>query len=296
VACDVGQGDALVLNAGPSTAVMIDTGPDPRAASRCLRRLHVRRVPLVILTHLHADHVEGLPGVLPGRHVQQIEIGPLDEPAVERARVVRWAAAARVPIVRAVVGEVRHAGEAQWRVLAPDHAHHGTNSDPNNSSLVLRLTASGGRTVLLTGDVEKEAQQALLDLGIPWRADVLKVPHHGSSHQQSEFLRAVHPQITLTSVGAGNPFGHPSPATIGQLVSEGARSYRTDHDGDIALIDRGGVLSSEARHGPGLVAPALQPQGLETIPGTLLTARAAALSRLPVNWCGSPVLSARDPP
>jgi competence protein ComEC len=158
VACDVGQGDGLVLNAGPHAGVVIDTGPDPRAMDRCLRRLHVRRVPLVVLTHLHADHVEGLPGVLRGRHVAQIEVGPLDEPVVEHARVVRWAADARVPVVQAAVGEARQAGAAWWRVLAPDHAHRGTNSDPNNSSLVLRLTATGGRTVLLTGDVEKEAQ------------------------------------------------------------------------------------------------------------------------------------------
>jgi competence protein ComEC len=297
VACDVGQGDALVLNAGPHTGVVIDTGPDPRAVDRCLRRLHVHRVPLVVLTHLHADHVEGLPGVLRGRPVAQIEVGPLDEPVVERARVVRWAADAHVPILRAVVGEVRTAGAARWQVLAPDHAHHGTNSDPNNSSLVLRLTAAGGRTVLLTGDVEKEAQQALLDLGVPLRADVLKVPHHGSDHQLPEFLAAVHPQITMTSVGAGNPFGHPSPATIRRLVDAGARSYRTDRDGDVALVDRAGVLSSEASSGPGTVARPSRATGLELIPGTTLTARAADLSRLPVNWCGETQQArARDPP
>jgi competence protein ComEC len=296
VACDVGQGDGLVLNAGPHTGVVIDTGPDPRAMDRCLRRLHVRRVPLVVLTHLHADHVQGLPGVLRGRHVAQIEVGPLNEPVVEQARVVRWAADAHVPVAAAVVGEVRRAGDSQWQVLAPDHAHRGTNSDPNNSSLVLRLTAAGGRTVLLTGDVEKEAQQALMDLGVPLTADVLKVPHHGSSHQLPEFLRAVHPRLTMTSVGAGNPFGHPSPATIGQLVRDGARSYRTDRDGDVALIDRGGVLTSEARRGSGLVAPRPAAAGLEQIPGTTLTARAADLSRLPQNWCGSDrPARARDP-
>jgi competence protein ComEC len=292
VACDVGQGDGLVLNAGRHAGVVIDTGPDPRAMDRCLRRLHVRRVPLVVLTHLHADHVEGLPGVLRGRHVAQIEVGPLDEPVVEHARVVRWAADARVPVVQAAVGEARQAGAAWWRVLAPDHAHRGTNSDPNNSSLVLRLTATGGRTVLLTGDVEKEAQQALLDLGVPLQADVLKVPHHGSSHQLPEFLSAVHPRLTMTSVGAGNPFGHPSAATIGELVRGGARSYRTDQDGDVALVDRGGVLSSEARHGPGTIASPPHATGLELIPGTTLTARASDLSRLPANWC-SP---GRDPP
>jgi competence protein ComEC len=296
IACDVGQGDALVLNAGPHAGVVIDTGPDPRAVDRCLRRLHVRRVPLVVLTHLHADHVEGLPGVLRGREVAQIQVGPLDEPVVEHARVVRWASDAHVPVVRAVVGETRVAGSARWQVLAPDHAHRGTNSDPNNSSLVLRLTAAGGRTVLLTGDVEKEAQQSLLDLGVPLTADVLKVPHHGSSHQTPEFLAAVHPRITMTSVGAGNPFGHPSPATIGALVRRGARSYRTDRDGDIALIDRDGVLASEARHGGGTVAQPTRADDLEQIPGTTLTATAASLSRLAVNWCGSPAGNARAPP
>ncbi|MDT7572394.1 MAG: competence protein ComEC [Actinomycetota bacterium] len=297
VGCDVGQGDALVLNAGRHTGVVIDTGPDPRAVDRCLHRLHIRRVPLVVLTHLHADHVEGLPGVLRGRHVAQIEVGPLDEPVVEHARVLRWAADAHVPIARAAVGEVRAAAAARWQVLAPDHAHHGTNSDPNNSSLVLRLTAAGGRVVLLTGDVEKEAQQALLDLGVPLQADVLKVPHHGSSHQLPEFLDAVHPRLTVTSVGAGNPFGHPSAATIGRLVRAGARSYRTDRDGDIALVDRGGVLSSEARHGAGLIASPRKANRLEAIPGTTLTARSTSLSRLSANWCGgAPSPVGRGPP
>jgi competence protein ComEC len=297
VACDVGQGDGLVLAAGSRTAVVIDTGPDPAAMDRCLHRLGIRRVPLVILTHLHADHVEGLPGVLRGRAVGQIEIGPLDEPPVERARVLRWSAAAHVPVVRATAGEERRAGQARWQVLAPDHAHHGTDSDPNNSSLVLRLTAAGGVSVLLTGDVEQEAQRALLDLGIPLQADVLKVPHHGSSHQLPEFLDAVGARLTMTSVGADNPFGHPSPLTIGHLVASGARSYRTDRDGDVALIQRGGRLSAEARRGTGTIASQPPAGGLETIPGTRLTAPASALSRLPINWCGSPErASVRGPP
>ena len=67
VACDVGQGDGLVLNAGPARAVVVDAGPDPAAMDGCLRRLGVERVPLVVLTHFHADHVDGLDGVLRGR-------------------------------------------------------------------------------------------------------------------------------------------------------------------------------------------------------------------------------------
>lgn len=296
VACDVGQGDALVLAAGPHAAVVIDTGPDPRAMDGCLRRLGARRVPLVILTHLHADHVEGLPGVLRGRTVDQIAVGPLDEPAVERARVLRWASERHVSVVRAQVGLEGIAGQAVWRVLAPATAHRGTDSDPNNSSLVLRLTAAGGTTVLLTGDVEREAQQALLDLGVPLQADVLKTPHHGSSHQLPEFLDAVGARITLTSVGAQNPYGHPSTGTLRRLIDLGARSYRTDRDGDIALVSRGGVLSSAARRGEGTTARPSAATGLERVPGTTFTAPVAQLMALPGTWCGSPPPSARSPP
>ena len=96
--CDVGQGDALVIAVSPGTAVVVDAGPDPPAIDRCLRRLGVRRVPIVLLTHLHADHVEGLPGVLRGRRVGEVATSGYDEPAGELARVRRWTERADVPL------------------------------------------------------------------------------------------------------------------------------------------------------------------------------------------------------
>jgi competence protein ComEC len=69
VMCDVGQGDALVLATGPHQAAVIDAGPDPAVVDRCLSRLAVDTVPVLMLTHFHADHVDGLPGVLAGRRV-----------------------------------------------------------------------------------------------------------------------------------------------------------------------------------------------------------------------------------
>jgi competence protein ComEC len=252
VACDVGQGDAQVLSLGDGSAVVVDVGPDPRLVDACLRRLDVERVPLVLLTHLHADHVEGLPGVLRDRAVGQLQVGPLDEPPAQWRRVRGWAQDRGVPVLPAAVGEVRSADGLRWEVLAPARAYRGTNSDPNNSSVVLRVRA-GPITVLLTGDVEPDAQRDLLGRGVDLRADVLKVPHHGSSHQHDAFLRAVGARVAVTGVGADNTYGHPSAETLGLLLAGGSRSYRTDRDGDVALVLRDGRLLTSGRDGPGEV-------------------------------------------
>ncbi len=258
VACDVGQGDALALRAGPGQAVLIDAGPDARAVDHCLRRIHVLAVPLVLLTHLHADHVDGLPGVL-RRPVGQVEIGPLDLPSAQASDVRRETAAAGVPLVRAGLGEVREVGGARWQVIAPERVYQGTSSDPNNVSLVLRVEVAG-LVLLLTGDIEPTAQTDLLATGRDLRADVLKVPHHGSSHQLPAFLAAVRPRVSLTSVGAGNTYGHPAAATLALLRAQGARSFRTDQDGAIAVAGEAGSLRVVGTDGRGTAdGPQLAP-------------------------------------
>jgi competence protein ComEC len=176
VACDVGQGDGIAISVGRGSAVLVDAGPEPRAIDRCLRRLHVSALPLVVLTHLHADHVDGLPGALRRRAVGHVEIGPLDDPPRQLDRVTGWASGAGAEVVRAGLGETRVAGSVRWQVLAPARLYRGTTSDPNNTSVVVRLEVSG-ISVLLTGDVEPEAQRDLLASGQPLEADVLKVPH-----------------------------------------------------------------------------------------------------------------------
>lgn len=245
VACDVGQGDALVLNAGDGSVVVVDTGPEPRLVDRCLDRLDVERVALVVLTHLHADHSDGLAGVLDGRSVGQVEIGPVVPDGAQYAEVRRTAAADAVPVVAAAYATSRHVGALAWDVLGPAPGVASTDESgtaQNNSSIVLLVHTNGIR-LLLTGDVEPEAQAALLPWGQLLHADVLKVPHHGSRFQDPRFLEAVGARVALISVGADNDYGHPSVDTVEILEDNGARVMRTDRDGDVALVVRDGQLS-----------------------------------------------------
>ncbi|OCC10452.1 ComEC/Rec2 family competence protein [Streptomyces sp. PTY087I2] len=250
--CDVGQGDAMVLAAGEGTGVVVDAGPDPRAVDRCLRDLAVTRVPLVVLTHFHADHVRGLPGVLRGRAVGAIQTTSLEEPPEQAAFVRRTAAAARVPTVRAVAGEQRRSGPVEWRVLWPRPGPGGAGQamvrEANDSSVTLRVRAAGGLTLLLLGDLEPPAQRELLrGPEAPGPVDVLKVAHHGSAFQDAGLLHSVRPRLALISCGADNPYGHPSPRTLAALGAAGARVLRTDTDGPIAVAGEGKELRAVGR-------------------------------------------------
>ncbi|HVE64330.1 MAG TPA: DNA internalization-related competence protein ComEC/Rec2 [Mycobacteriales bacterium] len=247
-ACDVGQGDGIVVR-GRSAVLVVDTGPEPAAMSRCLDDLGVGDISALVLTHLHADHVEGLPGALQGRDVAEIVTGPLDEPLEEWARVRRWADESGVRIRRAAAGERWTVGDLAVAVLGPAAAFRGTSSDPNNSSLVLAVEV-GATRLLLTGDIETPAQQAVLSAATSeqLRADVLKTAHHGSSRQVAGFAAGVGASVAVTSVGADNPYGHPAPATMAALDALGMRSLRTDRHGDV-VVGRApsGVLFAAAR-------------------------------------------------
>ncbi|MEV4557300.1 ComEC/Rec2 family competence protein [Kitasatospora sp. NPDC049285] len=251
--CDIGQGDMTVLQVAPGTAVVVDAGPDPKTADGCLRTLGVTRVPVLIVTHFHADHAEGVPGVLRGRAVGAIEVTTLDEPAGERDRVVRWAADDRVPVLRAHRGERRSAGpELSWQVLWPGPDPAPDAPGPNNASIAILATlgpAADPLRVVLLGDLEPPAQSTLLTPGqplaqaSPGRVDVLKVAHHGSANQDWSLLAALHPRLALISCGTGNPYGHPAPQTVTALRALGATVLRTDRSGDIAVLGGHGDLA-----------------------------------------------------
>ncbi|MFJ9742444.1 ComEC/Rec2 family competence protein [Streptomyces sp. NPDC101166] len=245
--CDVGQGDATVLAAGAGTGVVVDAGPDPVLVDRCLRALGVTRVPLVVLTHFHADHVAGLPGVLRGRAVGAIGTTEFEEPADQAEFVRREARERGVPMVRAAAGERRRVGALDWEVLWPPPATTAAAEPdgPNDASVTL-LVRTAGLRMLLLGDLEPPAQRALLRspaaATLAGGVDVLKVAHHGSAYQDPDLIRTLAPRIALISCGADNRYGHPAPGTVAALRASGAVVLRTDRDGALAVAGTGAEL------------------------------------------------------
>jgi competence protein ComEC len=250
VACDVGQGDGLVLNAGDGGAVVVDAGPDPTAIDRCLRRLGVERVPLVVLTHFHADHVDGLEGVLAGRQVGAVEVTPLADPLSGVRLVQAVAARAGVPVRRASYGETGRLGQLTWQVVAPSGPPSpDSESPPNDSSLVLLVQTRGIR-ILLMGDEEESSQTRLERETGGVRADVLKVAHHGSASQDPDLVRGLGARLAVISVGVDNDYGHPAPSLMALLREARMRVARTDEGGDIAVTVRDGTLGVRERGQP----------------------------------------------
>ena len=242
IMCDVGQGDSMLIRIDDVTAIVVDTGPDPAFEQRCIQRAGIAHVPVVVLTHFHADHVEGLPGLLAVTQPGLLEVSPLAEPVAEARRVKRWAAAAGSAIHLAAPADVVHVGPVAMTVVWPQRILRGLGSDPNNASVTMVASVDGIR-VLLGGDLETAAQQAVLASGQIAAVDVVKVPHHGSAKQSPDWARVTRPRFALIGVGVDNDYGHPWPGTVRQYQAVGATIGRTDVDGDLAIVkSSAGVL------------------------------------------------------
>jgi competence protein ComEC len=203
--CDIGQGDLLVINLGSDRAIVIDVGPDPQEADRCLRQLGIRDIPLLILTHSHADHVGGLTGVTKNRKIGTTWYGNV------------------------TTGTRTSIGGIDIQVLWPDTTSGYT---PNNSSISVVLR-SKNFTLFAGGDIEPLAQERLISqVG---EVDIYKVSHHGSKFQDLTLLQELSPAIAIISVGSENSYGHPAPETVDALSDLGAKVLRTDIDGAIAI-------------------------------------------------------------
>jgi competence protein ComEC len=243
---DVGQGDAALVTSPGGATILVDAGPDPTQVATELAALGVERLDLAVATHPHADHITGFPEVFARIPVGLVLEPGCDEPSPSYAAFLRALADEHLPVRHPRAGEVLRVGDLRVEVLAPRACAQGTDSDPNNDSIVLRISL-GEDVVLLAGDAEEPSQQEMLEAGAPLAADVLKVPHHGGDTSLPEFFRQVGARVAVVSVGQPNDYGHPVPSVLAELRAAGSTVLRTDRLGDIVVTfsPQGLLLASE---------------------------------------------------
>ncbi|MDI3298306.1 MAG: ComEC/Rec2 family competence protein [Bacillota bacterium] len=256
----VGQGDAALLRMPDGFSLLVDAGPERApGVAEILRRMRIRRLEAVAVSHADADHAGGLPDLLRSLPVGELWLGdppaPGDRVLAEAVALARERGIALRHLEEGWVG--RRAG-LEIRALNPPRSTD-LAWEQNDRSLVLELLLdppAAGRpaapadraappglqsSLLFTGDLPAEGEARILRRSGALRGELLKVAHHGAaSSTSSPWLETVRPREAVVSVGP-NPYGHPAPATLARLLAAGARLWRTDRDGAVvARLGAGG--------------------------------------------------------
>jgi competence protein ComEC len=270
---DVGQGDAALLTMPDGTTLLIDAGGRPSfqghqkfdeetaddvepfardarsigeaVVSEYLWWRGLDHVDYILATHADADHIDGLNDVARNFQVRAALVARAPASDVEYARFAESARRNAVPVYMIGRGDVFNFGAATLQVLWPLRVDNLNAHSANNDSIVLRVR-DGARTFLLTGDIEKEAETALVSAESDMACDVLKVAHHGSKTSSTQrFVDATHPKLAIISVGLTSPFGHPRPEVVGRWQASGAEVLTTGKRGTITISTDGNDLQIE---------------------------------------------------
>lgn len=238
---DVGQGDGAFIRTCSGKTVLIDGGPESAGENTVVPFLldyGASKVDLVVVTHGHDDHVQGLLPVL-----EDFKVGSLVVPDVDFEEglltAVEIAEKRKIPVEKCEKGDTITLDDRTYiEVLHPKKGAYINDSNQNNNSLVLKLNYEDV-SILFTGDIEKEAEKLLFEDAVDLEADVLKVAHHGSSTSSTEeFLDMVDPDAVIISVGKNN-FGHPSEEVLERMDIKDLYVLRTDICGAIVLKSYG---------------------------------------------------------
>jgi competence protein ComEC len=239
VSCDVGQGDATVIRSQGLTA-LIDVGRRPSPVKRCLDRLNVTHIDLLVLTHFDLDHVGGLDGAIENRTVDKALITSFNDERPAASITWRKLSAIASETIRAGTGLSGTFGEFNWQVLSP-HLGAAEAEDSNDASVTM-LFSSAYLVFLGLADLGERGQMRLASESANWLGEgfgevplIVKVAHHGSRDQYPELYEHLRPRVALFSSGAGNEYGHPTDRSLAMVRSAGASVFRTDRDGSIAI-------------------------------------------------------------
>lgn len=239
LACDVGQGDATILRSRGEVAV-IDVGREPLKINRCLKRLGITHISILVLTHFDLDHVGGLAGAVAGRRVDRALVTDFRDPRpgafLANLALHRFG----ITVQKVHLGKTGTLGKFHWLVLSP-HPDGAGSSDSNDGSVSMYFT-NGSVGIFTMADLPATGQRRLIsERGRWWNKSlaalptILKVSHHGSADQEPAFIRWVHPLISTISVGAGNSYGHPTQRALGLLRRYSRVTLRTDLLGGISI-------------------------------------------------------------
>ncbi len=261
---DVGQGDSILVQTPGGRNMLIDTGGRPgefdsgtgtgdQIVEPYLRKAGVHRLDLLVLSHPHEDHCGGAAWLIKRFPVKMalVSYAGAEADGGGRAEGVPAAytalldnlAARDVPVKVPLPGDrIALDGAIKIEVLSPvEGASMSSEADLNNSSLIIKVSY-GRRSFIFTGDAELDEQKGLLREEADLKADVLKVPHHGSRSLLPDLVDRINPEAAVISVGAHNTFGHPAQGTLDMLDSAGATIYRTDLDGAVIVRTDGNNL------------------------------------------------------
>ena len=261
---DVGQGDSALITTAEGTTFLIDGGGRPsingksatandddeefqrdarsigeRVVSEYLWSRGVDTVDYVVATHADADHIDGLNDVMRNFHVRGAIVArtPGDDP--EFHRFAETAMETGVAIETISAGDVMRIGNVAFEVLWPPPTADAQAPSRNDDSIVLRLRA-GERAFLFTGDIEKDAEAAMLKAGADLRSDVVKVPHHGSrTSSTASFVGSTGAPLAIISVGRTSIFGHPNKDVVERWRASGAQVMTTGEKGTISVVTDG---------------------------------------------------------
>ena len=282
---DVGQGDAILVESPDSRSMLIDCGPESAAATlvESLKSLSVTTIDILIATHPDSDHIGGADEILAAFDIQSIYHPGFFTDTATYGNFLEAAGAEGCPIYtddQIDPDDFISFGQTVVQVLNID----GNAPNSNSASIVLKLEYGTVRFIF-TGDIDFDVENRMMaDPSLDLNTDILKVAHHGSRYATSDaFLEAANPIIGVISVGAGNPYGHPSPETLGRLSSHYIEVFRTDVDGTI-------IISTDGTKW----ATTLEPAAISESPMIQKSSNEITLPRISTSFSLSPTALAID--
>lgn len=239
---DIGQGDAELIQLPNGETILIDSGDRGKPTVDLLKNYGVKEINLAIATHPHADHIGEMRDVMRAFKVHELWDSGFNNPTSTYTNMLQEVKAQGVKFSTPKQGESRRFGDVLVEVLHPAKALPDDN--PNNASVVVRVTF-GSKRFLFTGDTEVQSWQQMLDSEKDkLRADLLKAAHHGSSNGTTkDVLDAVQPSILTISCAVGNDYHHPHPKVVDLLEkNQNIKPYRTDLQGTITAVCDGSSI------------------------------------------------------